>query len=147
PTVRRGALSGRLAIDDGNAATYARSADALLTMLLKLHQAGVVLVPGTDAMPGFTLHRELELYAQAGIPNADVLRIATVQSARVAGFGDSIGRIAPGYAADLILVDGDPLSDIAALRRTALVLRGDRAYRPDAIFPLLGIRPFVPSVR
>jgi hypothetical protein len=147
PEVQRSALAGRMAIDDGNAARYARSADALLKMIRKLHQAGVRLVPGTDNIVGFTLHRELELYVQAGIPAAEVIRLATAGAADVAALPVKVGRIAPGYAADLLVVDGDPLQDIRDLRRGVLVTRGDRAYRPDAIWRSLGVKPFAPGLR
>lgn len=146
PNVRRGMLAGRMDVNDDNAARYAASAEALLAMIRKLHDAGVPLVPGTDALPGFTLHRELELYAQAGIPNADVLRIATVGSARVVGMDDRVGRIAPGQVADLIALDGNPLDDIGAIRNTAMTLKGRRLYHPAALYRALGIEPFVDSL-
>ncbi len=60
-------------------------------------------------MPGFTLLRELELYEQAGIPRADVLYIATLGAATVAGKAKELGSIEPGKLADLIVTDGDPL--------------------------------------
>ena len=146
PNVRRGLLAGRMDINDNNAARYAASAEALLQMIRKLHAAGIPLVPGTDAMPGFTLHRELELYAKAGIPNAEVLRIATIGSASVAGAADRLGRIAPGYTAELIALEGDPLEDISAVRKVAMTLKGKRLYRPAELHRALGIEPFVESV-
>ena len=146
PSVQRGARAGEIDINDGNAATYAASADALLGMVRRLHEAGVRLVPGTDDIVGFTLLRELELYAQAGIPNSEVIRIATSSAADIANTGVKVGRIAPGQAADLLVVDGNPLQDITALRRGVLVVRGDRVHRPDAIFRSLGVKPFVASL-
>jgi len=146
PNVRRGMLAGRMDIDDENAARYAASADALLAMIRKLFEAGIPLVAGTDALPGFTLHRELELYVEAGIPNADVLRIATINAARVAGESHRVGRIAPGYAADLIALDGDPLDDISAVRDVAMTLQGKRMYRPAELHRALGIEPFADPV-
>ncbi|WP_374602138.1 amidohydrolase family protein [Arenimonas sp.] len=146
PAVQRGARAGEIDINDDNAATYAASADALLGLVQRLHAAGVRLVPGTDGLVGFTLHRELELYAQAGIPNAEVIRLATSSAADIADMGTPVGRIAPGQAADLLVVDGDPLQDISALRRGVLVVRGDRVHRPDAIFRSLGIKPFAASI-
>lgn len=142
-SVRRGMLSGSMDANDDNAARFAASADAMLGMIRTLHEAGIPLVAGTDNLAGFTLHRELELYAQAGIANADVLRIATVGAARVAGVDDRVGRIAPGYAADLIALDGDPLVDISAVRKVALTVTGERMFQPAAIHQALGIRPFV----
>lgn len=146
PNVRRSMLAGRMDINDDNAERYAASADALLAMIRRLHEAGVPLVAGTDALVGFTLHRELELYVAAGIPNADVLRIATIGSADVVGASDRIGRIAPGYAADLIALDGNPLADISAVRNTALTVKGTRYYQPSEIHEALGIRPFTPAI-
>ncbi|MEN1728978.1 MAG: amidohydrolase family protein [Pseudomonadota bacterium] len=146
PNVKRTLLGGRMDITDENAERYAAASRALLDMIRRLHEAGVPLVAGTDAMAGFTLHRELELYAQAGISNADVLRLATIGSAEVVGAGDGIGKIAPGYAADLVALEGNPLDDISAVRNTAMTLKGNRLYRPAAIHEALGIRPFVESV-
>jgi len=146
PNVRRGMLAGRMDINDENAARYAASAEALLAMVRKLFEAGIPLVAGTDALPGFTLHRELELYAEAGIPNADVLRIATINAARVAGESHRVGRIAPGYAADLIALDGDPLDNISTVRDVAMTLKGKRMYRPAELHRALGIEPFADPV-
>lgn len=142
PAVRRGMLAGELDITDANAARYARSADALLEMIALLHQAGIPLVAGTDAMSGFTLHRELELYHQAGISNADVLRIATLDSAGVAGKAADSGSISMGKQADFVLLAGNPLQDISALRAPVAVFRGDRWFDPAQLYEAVGIRPF-----
>ena len=146
PNVRRSMLAGRMDINEDNAERYAASAQALLAMIRRLHEAGVPLVAGTDSLAGFTLHRELELYAEAGIPNAEVLRLATIGAAEILGDGDRIGRIAPGYAADLVALDGNPLEDINAIRQTAMTLQGQRLYRPAEIHRALGIEPFAAPV-
>lgn len=142
PTVQRGLLSGGLELTEENEERYASSYRALLAMVARLHAAGIRLVPGTDTMVGFGLHRELELYVEAGIPNAEVLRLATIGSAEVAGASARVGRIAPGYAAEMVLVDGNPLEDISALRRAALVVRGERLYQPSALYEAVGVTPF-----
>jgi hypothetical protein len=142
PAIRRGMLAGEMDIDNSNAATYARSADALLGMIARLHAAGIPLVAGTDAMPGFTLHRELELYHRAGISPADVIRIATLASARVAGDEQSSGSISEGKRADFVLLAGNPLQDISAVRRPVAVFKGDRWYDPALLHEAVGIRPF-----
>ena len=111
-------------------------------MIAKLHQAGVVLVAGTDAMAGFTLHRELELYHRAGISNADVLKIATLQSAQVAGVADRTGSIAVGKQADFVLLAANPLEDISAVRLPVAVFKGDRWFDPAQLYEAVGIRPF-----
>ena len=146
PSVQRGFRGGGLQIAPEQADAYRASADAQLALLKRLHDAGVVLVPGTDSLPGFGLHRELELYAQAGIPNADVLRLATIGAATVAGADGEVGRLAPGMQAAIVLLDGDPLADISAIRRPVLSIRGSRMYRPDALYREIGVRPFVPSL-
>jgi imidazolonepropionase-like amidohydrolase len=142
PSVRRGMLAGELDITDANAAQYAKSADALLEMIAKLHQAGIPLVAGTDDLAGFTLHRELELYHQAGISNADVLKIATIDSARVAGVDYLTGSITKGKAADFVLLAGNPLEDISAVRRAVAVFKGDRWFDPALLYESIGVKPF-----
>ena len=105
------------------------------------HEAGVQILPGTDLMPGFGLHRELELYVEAGIPEAEVLHLATLGPARVMGMDDELGSIEPGKLADLILVDGDPTADISDIRRVVTVIKDGRVYDPARIYRALGIRP------
>jgi hypothetical protein len=142
PSVRRGMLAGEMDINDSNAARYAKSANALLEMIAKLHSAGVPLVAGTDAMAGFTLHRELELYHQAGISNADVLKIATLEAARIAGKAADGGSISVGKQADFVLLAGNPLNDISAVRKPVAVFKGDRWFDPALLYEAVGIRPF-----
>ena len=142
PSLRRSMLAGDMDINDGNAARYARSADALLEMIGKLHSAGVPLVAGTDAMAGFTLHRELELYHQAGISNADVLKIATLEAARIAGKAADGGSISIGKRADFVLLAANPLNDISAVRKPVAVFKGDRWFDPARLYEAVGIRPF-----
>lgn len=107
-----------------------------------MHEANIPLVAGTDAMAGFTLHRELELYHKAGISNLDVLRIATVESARVAGMDAEYGSVSVGKRADFILLATNPLDDISAVRGAVAVFKGDRWYDPARLYEAVEIRPF-----
>jgi hypothetical protein len=141
PEVRRGMKGGGLPAPEGLEQRYRDSFQTMLDLVALLHEAGVRIVPGTDALAGFTLHRELELYHRAGIPAADVLYLATLGSARVAGRDDRLGRIEPGMLADLVLVDGDPTRDITDIRRTRLVLKGGAVYDPDALHGAFNIEP------
>jgi imidazolonepropionase-like amidohydrolase len=105
-----------------------------------LHDRGVFLVAGTDAnnpwaVPGPSFHRELELLVAAGIPTSDVLRIATRNGAEALGILNEIGTIEVGKAAELVLLSGDPLSDIRNCRRVALVVQRDRIWRPQELLP------------
>jgi hypothetical protein len=140
--VRRSMLAGEMDINDENAARYARSAEALLRMILRLYQAGVPLVAGTDALAGFTLHRELELYQQAGIPSEAVLRIATLESAKVVGAEASTGSIDIGKSADMVLLREDPLQDISAVRHPVMVIKQKHRYDPNALYRAIGVKPF-----
>ncbi|HEX9413179.1 MAG TPA: amidohydrolase family protein [Ktedonobacterales bacterium] len=88
--------------------------------LRQLTAAGVPILAGTDAsMPGTThgasLHREMELLAQAGLTPLEALAAATSVPARAFGLDDR-GRVAPGLRADLVLVEGDPSQDFLATR-------------------------------
>jgi imidazolonepropionase-like amidohydrolase len=104
-----------------------------------LHDAGVPMMIGTDASGGRHYARELVLHRRAGIPAWDVLRMATSDAAGIMGMGDRTGHIAPGYEADLVILDADPLADIAAagevhavINNGVLLLAADlRAMKPD----------------
>lgn len=140
--LRRGLLGGGLPAPGGLDQRYRDSYRRMLDLVRAMHEAGVTLVAGTDCMAGFCLHRELELYVEAGIPAAEVLRIATLGAATVARRADRLGRIAPGLLADLILVDGDPLADISAIRRVSQVMKDGVLYDPAALYRSLGITPW-----
>jgi imidazolonepropionase-like amidohydrolase len=141
PLVRRALLDGGLPVPEGRAATYRASFDALLRMVKALHEAGIPIVAGTDDMAGFALHRELELYVRAGLAPAEVLRIATLGAARVAGRGEELGSIERGRLADFVLLDGDPLADISAVRRPSLVVKDGVVYDPAGLLQSVGVRP------
>lgn len=125
---------------------YNKSADAMVAMVKKLHDSGVAIVPGTDSIAGFTLHRELILYAQSGISNADVLKLATIGSAKVVGNEDNVGSISEGKQADLVFIEGNPLEDMNDIRQVALVIKGQNLYKPDEIYEAIGVKPFTKSV-
>jgi hypothetical protein len=82
-----------------------------------LHEAGVPMMIGTDAGGGTFYARELALHREAGIATWDVLRMATSETADIMGMGGRIGRIAKGYEADLVVLEGDPVADITAAAR------------------------------
>ncbi|TMB14198.1 MAG: hypothetical protein E6J66_01780 [Deltaproteobacteria bacterium] len=126
---------------------YEASWSKLLEVLALLNREGVRLVPGTDDIAGFALHSELEAWAQAGIPNAEVLRMATLGTAQYLGVDQQSGTIARGKLADLLLVAGDPTQDISAIRKVRLVMKGVVVYFPEEIHRALGISPFAPAAR
>jgi imidazolonepropionase-like amidohydrolase len=83
-------------------------------------QAGVLLLAGTD---NINLFDELEAYAEFGVPNAEIIRSATINGARWLGKDDEFGTIEVGKRAHMLLVDGDPLEDIKQLRNVTLVVK------------------------
>ncbi|WP_249228163.1 amidohydrolase family protein [Kutzneria sp. CA-103260] len=98
-----------------------------LHLVRELHQAGVPLLAGTDTfVPGHSLHDELGLLVRAGLSPLDALRAATSAPARFLGVAERFGAIAPGMAADLLLLDANPLDDIANTRAIRAVIMGGR---------------------
>jgi len=142
PSVRREMLAGEMDITDENANRYAASAQALLNLIGRLHRAGVPLVAGSDNLAGFTLHRELELYQQAGISAAEVLRVVTLDSARVMGNEFKSGSVQVGKYADFVLLKANPLENISAVRTPVAVFKSNRRYDPSKLYKAVGIRPF-----
>lgn len=95
----------------------------------RLHAAGVIMLAGSDTQsgvfPGAGLHRELQLLTEAGLSNAEAIRAATSDAAAFLANGKPLefGVIAEGKLADLLLVDGDPTADLAALSRIRKVFK------------------------
>ena len=141
PQVRRAMRSGALEVPPDKQAAYHEAFPAMLRLLKAIHDAGVTIIPGTDALPGYTFHHELELYARAGIAPAEVLRMATWTPALVMGMNKDRGVIAPGKLADMILVDGDPTKNIRDVNNITTVIKGGKVYDPTAIEKALGITP------
>ncbi len=126
---------------EGKDERYRASFRKMVELVGVLHKAGIRIVAGTDDFAGFTLHRELELYVDAGIPAPDVLRIATLGSAEVMGMDAELGSLTPGKLADLAVVPGDPTKDISALRRIETVVKGGTVYDSAALYAAVGVAP------
>jgi cytosine/adenosine deaminase-related metal-dependent hydrolase len=141
PQIRRALLSGALDVPKGKEDAYREAFPSMLRLLKAMHDAGITILPGTDALAGYMLHHELELYARAGIAPAEVLRMATLTSAQVMGVGKERGVIAPASYADMVLFDGDPSKNIADIRNVAVVIKGGKVFDPAAIEKALGIAP------
>lgn len=121
---------------------YLRSVDKLLELMNVLYKEGIQMLPGTDDTSGFTVQRELELYQKAGIPAAQVLRMATYDCEKYLGFEQSLGSIEAGKLADFILLQGDPTKDVSAVRQIRAVMKDGMLYYPSEIYQALGIKPF-----
>jgi imidazolonepropionase-like amidohydrolase len=112
-----------------------------LPLVGEMSRAGVGILAGSDSMdpfvfPGASLHEELELLVSAGLTPTEALRAATSAPAEFLGRADA-GRVAPGYVADLVLLDGDPRVDIRNTRRISAVVAAGRLYDADAIRAML----------
>ena len=110
--------------------------------LRALYAAGVPIVAGTDkAVPGHSLHRELELYVQAGLTPMQVIQLATSGAAKVMGMESEVGTMEPGKRADLILVQGNPLEHFPDLRKVTRVVTNGRMYDPAELWKSVGFAP------
>lgn len=104
--------------------------------LAAMRDLGVRIIAGTDAGIDNTPHHQflggLEHLVTLGFTPAEVIAMATAHSADALGLGDITGRLVPGLEADLLVVEGDPLADIAALGRLRRVIARGRDYVPDS---------------
>jgi imidazolonepropionase-like amidohydrolase len=105
--------------------------------LLTVWNAGITVVMGTDAGNIGTVHgpsvfREMDLMQRSGLTTLQVLKSATVNGALTVAVPD-LGSIAPGKRADLVVLDADPLADLANLSRVSYVLRDGHTFRPTEL--------------
>jgi hypothetical protein len=103
-----------------------------------MHRAGVPVAAGTDtpigfAAPGYSLHSELEMLVRAGLTPREALEAATVRPAGFFGLSDEMGTVEPGRLADLVLLTGDPLSDITNTRTVEAVVSKGVLFRGEAL--------------
>ena len=108
---------------------------AALQLTKRAHDAGVVVLAGSDAVDpevvhGFSLHEELEYLVRAGLTPAQALAAATTVPARFMQVDSVVGYIAAGQRADLVLLDADPLVDIRNSRRIHTVVFDGRVFGP-----------------
>lgn len=110
----------------------------VLELTRRMAVGGVPLTIGTDMAnpfiaPGASVRREMKLYVEAGVPNWQVLRMATSDAARLLGLGQRLGRLAPGMEADIVFLGGDPVASIDAVGDVHLVLVNGIALDPDRV--------------
>ena len=97
----------------------------------KAHEAGVKMIFGTDAgvFPHGQNARQLSRMVRFGMTEAEALQATTVNAADALGKSDTIGKIAPGYFADIIAVEGNPLEDISVLEDVGFVMKEGKVYK------------------
>ena len=107
----------------------------------RFYRAGGLLLMGTDsqaaapdgALPGWSMHQELELFVQAGLTPMEVLQVASFNNARVMGKAQDLGTLEAGKYADLIILDADPLQEISNTRKIHLVIKDGLVLEPDVL--------------
>lgn len=139
------ALSTQLR-NSGPGPTGAELGEARFAALLKtvgaLQRAGVPIVVGTDqTVPGHSVHREMELYVEAGFTPMEALQAATVVPARAMRVENEVGTIEPGKKADLVILGANPLENISNIRRTERVVQGGVIYDCAALWRSVGFQP------
>jgi hypothetical protein len=135
-------LTGGLPLEGQKADLYRASFKKLLDMTKLLVDAKVPVVIGTDNVAGLMLHHEMGLFVRAGIPAADVLRMASLDAARLMKLEKKTGSIAAGKVADLFVVDGDPLVRIADAANVITTVRGGVEYSSASLYTAVGVRPY-----
>lgn len=112
-----------------------------LEIIGSLHEAGVTIVAGTDqAVPGFSLYRELELYVQAGFTPMEAIQAATVVPARVLRRDQDLGTVQVGKIADLIVLGKNPVESIHNIRSVERVVVGGVLYDSQPLWRAVGFK-------
>jgi hypothetical protein len=108
------------------------------TLVKPFHDAGVQMMAGSDSgggfmAPGFALHHEFDLLAQAGLSPLAILQMTTLNGAKFLGREATMGSVAEGKNADLVLLDANPIASVANLHRINAVVRSGAYYSGDAL--------------
>jgi imidazolonepropionase-like amidohydrolase len=106
--------------------------------LKKVFGAGIPIVTGTDTgFPGVVLGAsslmELVLHVEAGVPAPSTIQAATMNAAKMVGRDKELGTVEAGKLADLVVLDADPIADMANLRRIHRVIKGGKVFEPGAV--------------
>lgn len=116
--------------------TDTQFAEWSLFLIGRMHERDIPVGAGTDtpigwAAPGYSLHSELDMLVRAGLPPIEALRAATLVPAEYFSLQDEMGTIDRGKKADMVLLDANPLNDIANTKRIALVISRGVAHKPE----------------
>ncbi len=106
-------------------------------LIRQFHEAGGLLIAGTDtpgaALPGWSVHQEMELFVQAGISPMAALQTATLNNAKVLQQDKQLGTVEVGKYADLVILDADPLEDIHNARKIHRVIKNGLLLDPQEL--------------
>ena len=113
-----------------------------LRIVKALHDAGVPIVAGTDeGIPGHSVHREIELYVEAGLTPMEALQAATIVSARAMKMDGELGTIEAGKRADLVVLNANPLESIRNIRSVRWTISDGRVYDAPALWQSVRFQP------
>ncbi len=141
PAVSRTAWEKSTFVDDWTPEDFERARGLwprVLELTRKMYDGGVLLAAGSDlpnpwVIPGVSLHHELRLLHDAGIPPLEVLKIATYNGAVALGLESEIGSIEPGKVADLVVLAADPTKNLHRTRAISHVFLGGHFLNPAAL--------------
>ena len=125
-----------------DAATARTRVERGLRIVKALHDAGVPVVAGTDeGVPGHSVHREIELYVEAGFTPMEALQAATIVSARAMKLDAELGTIEKGKRADLVVLNANPLDAIRNIRNVRWTISDGRVYDAPALWQSVRFQP------
>ncbi len=118
------------------AASYAAMWQLTMDVVEEMHGRGIPFMTGTDignpfVYPGFSIHDEMEIFVEAGLTPLEALQTATINPVRYLNAMDSMGSIAPGMLASMLILDANPLEDIRNTRAINTVIQQGRVYDID----------------
>jgi len=126
----------------GFAPKFAESLKSALEAIAAMRHAGVPIIAGTDqAIPGYSLYRELELYVRGGMTPLEAIQTATTVPAHVLGREREMGSVEAGKRADLIVLDANPLEDIHNIRTVRYVLAAGKLFDCAPLWKAVGFTP------
>ena len=138
PTISAGKWVGDLAELDDKLPAVVRPKAAAIGPLIQdtfgeAYKAGVKIAFGTDAgvSPHGSNGREFRFMAEAGMPVMETIQAATVNAAKLLRVEDELGQIAPGFHADIVAFDSNPLEDVGVLERPSFVMKAGSVFRND----------------
>ena len=126
---------------NGDPAQYEARQLSALGMLNEARKMGISVVAGTDkGIPGFSLQREIELYVKGGMTPLQAIQAATIVPARVMKLDKELGTIEVGKRADLVVLDADPLANIANIRTAVRVVVSGKLYDSSTLWKAAGYK-------
>jgi Amidohydrolase family len=141
PPQLREALDSPPAVGD-KAALATANWQAYMATLHALHAAGIPIIAGTDqTIPGYSVHREIEIYVDAGFTPLEALQAATIQTARAIGVENESGSLQPGKRGDVLLLNADPLADIHNTRTIWRTIAAGAVYDPAPLWQSVDFQP------